>query len=98
MQAFISDPHVDQHILDSLFGDRVVGIIEGIQKVDIVVFLVAHDRFKVIDRKLLDHKQIIDYCGVLYQSSLGNADEEHYWPTPGVMDFFVTNQAQGESE
>lgn len=99
MQAFVSDPHVDQHILNSLFGERAVGIIEGIQKADIVVFLVAHDRFKVIDRKLLDHKQIIDYCGVLYQSSsLGNSDEENCWPTPGMMNFFVTNQVQGESE
>lgn len=99
MQTFIADPHVDQHILDALFGERVVNIIDGIQKADIVVFLVAHDRFKVIDRKLLDHKQIIDYCGVLYQTSaLGNADEEHYWPTPGMMDFFIVNQVQGESE
>ena len=95
MRALITDPHVDRSELDSLFGDRVVSMIGGLEQADIVVFLVAHDRFKLIDRKLLEHKRVIDFCGALYdplQSVRDKDDEEIYWPSRGAMDFFIVNQ------
>ncbi len=100
MRTLISDPHVEKHILNSLFGERVVGTMEGIEKADMVVFLVAHDRFKVIDRKLLEHKQIIDYCGALYEpSQINHTGQEVFLPArSAMMDFFIMNQSRGDTE
>ena len=92
MQVSISDPHVDRAVLNQLFGDRVVTMVDGLERADIVAFLVAHDRFKLIDRRLLDHKQIFDFCGALHESISRAGDDEMYWPARSVMDFFIANQ------
>lgn len=96
MHTMVSDPHADTTAMQELFGDRVISTIEGISQADIVVFLVAHDRFKVIDRKQLVHKKIIDYCGVLQNHALRSetSNEEMFWPARSVMDFFIVNQSK----
>ncbi len=93
MHALVTDPHVDRAELDTIFDDRVASMIGGLERADIVVFLVAHDRFKLIDRKLLEHKQVLDFCGALYEPLRTPHDgEETYWPSRSAMDFFIVNQ------
>ena len=89
MQLLVSDPHVETKVMQELFKDRAVGTIEGISKADIVVFLVAHDRFKLIDRKLLEHKQIIDCCGVL-QEAIAEVSHEVSFENNG-LNFYNSN-------
>lgn len=93
MHMLVTDPHVDRVELDRLFGERVVNMIGGLERADIVLFLVAHDRFKLIDRKLLEHKQVLDFCGALYEPlHQQHDDEEAYWPSRSATDFFMVNQ------
>ncbi len=92
VQPLISDPHVDQEKLKGWFGDAVVHLTDGLEKADIVAFLVAHDRFKLIDRKLLSTKQCIDFCGVLYEPAALTTEEEIFWPARSMMNFFIADQ------
>ncbi len=89
----VSDPHVDRMVLNGIFGDRVVSMIDGLDRANVVVFLVAHDRFKLLDRKLLEGKRILDFCGALYEASHQAGDEHMFWPAHSVMDFFIVNQS-----
>ncbi len=96
MHTMVCDPHVEAVAMQEFFGDRVVSSLEGIQQADIIVFLVAHDRFKVIDRKLLMYKKVIDYCGVFQNHAIRSetSTEEMFWPARSVMDFFIVNQSK----
>ncbi len=95
MRITVTDPHVDGAQLKHYFGDAVVSMIDGLEHSDIVVFLVAHDRFKLIDRKILLSKKILDFCGVLYEANTGANEDEIFWSARSMMDFFIANQ-QGE--
>tara|TARA_B100000900_G_scaffold416139_1_gene449425 strand:+ start:2791 stop:3990 length:1200 start_codon:yes stop_codon:yes gene_type:complete len=56
----ICDPY-----LDSLQGHELDTIEEALNKAHLVVFCVAHEQFKKIDKKMLENKKILDLCGVL---------------------------------
>jgi UDP-N-acetylglucosamine 2-epimerase (non-hydrolysing) len=92
IDLMITDPHVDRTILYNVFDNRITNLIDGLSQADIVAFLVAHDRFKLIDRSLLDGKKILDFCGVLYEPVQQMGDEHMYWPAQNIMDFFIVNQ------
>jgi hypothetical protein len=77
--------------LHGLFGDCITNIVEGIANAHIVVFLVGHDRFKLIDRSLLKNKHVLDFCGVLYETNQQAGDEHMYWPAATTTDFFMVN-------
>ena len=89
LQIMVTDPHVETKKMHDLFEDHVAGV-ECISQADVVVFLVAHDRFKLIDKKILASKEIVDACGVLQHISLH--EDNSFWPARTVMDFFITNQ------
>ncbi len=95
MNVTVTDPHVDTAQMKRYFGDKAVSLIDGLEYSDIVVFLVAHDRFKLIDKKILLSKKILDFCGVLYEADAGANEDEIFWPARSMMDFFIANQ-QGE--
>lgn len=99
IQALICDPHVDSHVLEELFGNSVVSATDGIERADIVAFLVAHDRFRLIDKKILHTKQIHDFCGVFqWQAHQVAGDEELFWPAYSTMDFFSQDQTKSTHE
>jgi len=77
----VSEPHVQNKLLQSMFGESVVSAQDGISQADIVVFLVAHTRFKAIDKKLLANKVVLDFCGILYKEK-----DEHFIPAREAKD------------
>jgi UDP-N-acetylglucosamine 2-epimerase (non-hydrolysing) len=77
LDLLVCEPHVKQVCLRGEFGDRVVTIADGIEQADIIVFLVAHTRFKAIDRMVLATKKVMDFCGSMHQKH--GADDLH-WP------------------
>ena len=96
IKTMVTDPHVDRTTLDTLLEGNIVRMIDGLDSADIVVFLVAHDRFKLLDRRLLKGKKVLDFCSVLYDSQPG-ITEDMYWPAHNVMDFFIVNQSSSDN-
>jgi len=91
--VLIAEPHVNNKKLHTLFGDSIVNTSYGIEQADIIVYLVAHQRFSVIDTKLLSTKKVLDFCGALYKPKKNaNQSEQLFWPARSVLDFFITNQ------
>ncbi|MFC1842036.1 non-hydrolyzing UDP-N-acetylglucosamine 2-epimerase [Candidatus Dependentiae bacterium] len=87
INLLIAEPNIKQQKLQTLFAKTHTSIQDGIAKADIIVYLVAHKRFKAIDKKLLKHKLILDFCGATYISKTKNPE-----PTKTCMlDFFITN-------
>lgn len=57
---------VEPNLKESHFKFPVVDSFENVQsKADIVAFLVAHKRFKLIDLSLFKNKIVLDFCGVM---------------------------------
>lgn len=79
VDVLISDPHADNGVLTHLFGDRAVPLMTGLQQADIVIFLVAHDRFKLLDRSLVKDKRVLDFCGILYEPANYTDDDKFSW-------------------
>ncbi len=63
-----------------------------------MVFLVAHNRFKVIDHKLLAGKHVLDFCGILHTPHKEVDQEALFWPARSIMDFFIANQKEVEQD
>lgn len=92
IKTIVTDPHVEQVFLSDEFGDGAVSLVDGFAKADIVVFLVAHDRFKLIDRTLLSTKQVLDFCGMFYESNSVLSEDTIFWPARDTVDFFADQQ------
>lgn len=98
VEVIVTDPHADSDTLFRIFGGSVMNLMDGLSKADVVVFLVSHDRFRLIDRKLLSSKVVLDFCGVLYECNNACDEGEIFWPARGMMDFFIANQQSGDTE
>jgi UDP-N-acetyl-D-mannosaminuronate dehydrogenase len=61
----VHDPYVSSITMKKLFDTLYVSLSQGLIDADIVVFLVAHERFKAIDIATLGAKKILDLCGVM---------------------------------
>lgn len=93
MQVLISEPHVNSAQLHNMFGDRIVSTTDGIARADVVAYLVGHQRFSVVDQRLLAGKKILDFCGILYeQHNQSDEREVMFWPARSMLDFFIANQ------
>ncbi len=97
MQAFVADPLIEPKKMAQLFDLRAVTNVEGMEKAHIIVFLVKHDRFKILDKKVLLNKTVLDFCGVL-QSKSSFAKDQTFWAAESMMDFFITNQSTESSD
>ncbi|HZW61766.1 MAG TPA: nucleotide sugar dehydrogenase, partial [Candidatus Babeliales bacterium] len=81
IDLLVYEPHISKSKIDELFEDRTVSLTEGLHKADIVVFLVAHNRFKAIDVKMLATKKVLDFCGILHQRKPKSDQKEYlFWP------------------
>jgi len=85
--VMIAEPNIKQQKLLQLFAQNTTTVGQGILKADIIVYLVSHKRFKIIDKKLLKNKLILDFCGITYKEKFNNANTEKN----GMLDFFITN-------
>jgi UDP-N-acetyl-D-mannosaminuronic acid dehydrogenase len=59
--CLVSDPYIAQEKLNTLFGSQGTNLHEGLMSANIVVVLVAHDQFKLLN--LID-KQVLDFSGL----------------------------------
>ena len=77
----VCDPYVKKEVLHDMFGDNVFKMTEAIERADIVIFLVAHTRFKAIDSSCLVTKKVLDFCGIMHEPKVAHAKQEYYfWP------------------
>ncbi len=82
----VCEPHLNQKKLRSLYAGAATTVTEGLQNADVVVFLVAHTRFRAIDKKLLHNKKVLDFCGVL-EGAMQHKKENIYWPASSLSFF-----------
>lgn len=95
VNVLISEPHIANKKLETLFGNCIVSPTDAIAQADIIVFLVGHQRFKVLNRSLLENKLVIDACGVFHEEKqLPRDHEATFWPAKSVMDFFIDNHEE----
>ena len=73
INLFVSEPNIRQQKLKSLFETQAISTQEGIEKSDIIIYLVGHKRFKAIDQKVLKNKIILDFCGITNKPRLNNS-------------------------
>jgi len=92
--TLVCEPHVKSKTLPKELQDYAVTITQALDQADIIVFLVAHTRFKAIDKKILTHKQVIDACGILYTSQVPQP-KFLFFPAQNIMDTFMI--AENES-
>lgn len=91
----VCEPNVKKDILTPLFGARLVSVDEAVTQADLVLFLVPHTRFKVIDKKRLTDKVVLDVCGLFYTDKTTMTKKEAlFWPARSMMDFFIVNQEE----
>ncbi len=81
MKVLVCEPHLNKTALAHYVGDAAIGATEGIAAADIVVFLVAHKRFAVLDATVLQGKRVLDFCGILHKNRPATDEQEHlFWP------------------
>ena len=85
----VSEPNIKTQILDKLFGASGVNLQEGLEKADIIVYLVSHKKFKSINKNLLKNKLILDFCGITYKQKFSPEKPSSH----GMLDFFITNSS-----
>jgi len=94
----VCEPHVKKEKLRQEFGDAVVTVQEGVEQADVVVYLVAHTRFRAIDEKRLEKKLLLDFCGIRHKTEneknilFGCATEE------GLRSVFASAEAEASSD
>ncbi len=86
--VLVCDPHVSSSRLESLLANCKTTLVEGIAKADLIVCLVAHDEFKIIDKKVIAHKKVLDFCGIFHLGRKHSCDQEQFfWPASGIDSF-----------
>ncbi len=95
INMLVCEPHLNQKKLKNLYADAATTVTEGLQQADVVVFLVAHTRFRAIDKKLLHNKKVLDFCGVL-QGVMHHKKENLYWPASSLS-FFMHDMPEQHS-
>lgn len=92
INLLVVEPHVHQSKMTALFAKKAVSVAQAMEVADIVLFLVGHNRFKAIDKKQLQDKKVLDFCGLLYEPKKILDQKEHmFWPARSTMDFYDAN-------
>ena len=87
INLLLCEPHLNYKKMQAMYPERAVSISQGLQQADVVIFLVEHTRFKAIDKKLLEGKIVLDFCGVLQETK--ENDNYLYWPACSSIPFVV---------
>lgn len=93
VDLLVCEPHINKSVLTQLFGSSIVNLQEGIIAADIIVYLVAHSRFKAIDEKFTKTKKQFDFCGILHKekNSTNETREYMFWPAREDVDTSVSD-------
>jgi len=87
MRIRVCEPHLNKTTLTQYVGDCVTTVSDGLQEADIIVYLVAHERFSAIDATATQHKIVIDCCGILHTNRKDTqTQEQFFWPASSVHD------------
>lgn len=82
IEVMICEPHVSKERLPASLREKTSSLLDGVSSADIIVCLVAHSQFKTLDKKLLAHKKVLDFCGLLHIPRKQSVDQEQfYWPS-----------------
>ena len=77
----ICDPHVESNRLISTLANCKVPLAQGLEKADIIVVLVGHDEFKILDKTIIAHKKVLDFCGICHVPRKHECGQEQFfWP------------------
>lgn len=86
MKVLVCEPMVKTVMLKNyLSGVTLLSAMEGIAAADIIVFLVCHQRFRALDRKLFNDKKVLDFCGVFYEEKKMVYNEATFWPAQSLF-------------
>jgi len=81
INLLLCDPHVSKNRLEEPLKDKMVSLFGGIDQADIIVGLVAHTQFKTIDKRLLNYKKVLDFCGIFFEPKQESIEQEQFfWP------------------
>lgn len=84
-KVLVYDPYVEKNKTLAL---DFVDAQEGVEKADIVVALVPHKEFAEFDKKLLEGKRVLDFCGLFYQQHvISREQEQFFWPASSIETF-----------
>jgi UDP-N-acetylglucosamine 2-epimerase len=94
VDLMVCEPHVSKEKLGRTFGSRAVSVHDGVAGADVVVYLVAHTRFKTVDEKLLVGKKILDFCGIMHEAKAPSSEQEiMFWPASSKLARKYTEQS-----
>lgn len=86
----VCEPHVTAQRLQEVTTARTIEFQEGIAYADVIICLVAHNEFKNLEKTIIAHKKILDFCGLLHVSRKPSVDQEQFfWEDHKNGDFFV---------
>ena len=81
IKTMICEPHVSKDRLGAALSLRAVSLLDGVDNADIIVCLVAHSQFENLDKKILAHKKVLDFCGLFHIDRKQSPEQEQfYWP------------------
>lgn len=84
VKVTVCEPHVTKERLGVALSSRAVSLLDGVNDADVIVCLVAHSQFKVLDKKILAHKKVLDFCGLFHVDRKKSSEQEQfYWPATG---------------
>lgn len=81
LELTVCDPHVRKDRLTDVLKDKMVGLIDGAQQADIIICLVGHAQFKLLDKKIVQEKRVVDVCGLFFEGRKESKEQEQFfWP------------------
>ncbi|MFS8506926.1 MAG: nucleotide sugar dehydrogenase [Candidatus Babeliales bacterium] len=81
VNLLVCDPHVSKSRLQEPLKDKMISLFGGIDQADLIVGLVAHTQFKTIDKRLLQPKKTLDFCGIFFEPKQESIEQEQFfWP------------------
>lgn len=87
IKIMICEPHVTKERLGNALSSRAVSLLDGVDNADVIVCLVGHSQFKVLDKKVLAHKKVLDFCGLFHINRQQSTEQEQfYWPAKEEAD------------
>jgi UDP-N-acetyl-D-mannosaminuronic acid dehydrogenase len=77
----IAEPHFIKEKIDKTVQEKMVPLSAGIEAADIVIALVGHTAFKIIDKSILKEKTVLDFCGLFFEPQKESVEQEQFfWP------------------
>jgi UDP-N-acetyl-D-mannosaminuronic acid dehydrogenase len=97
IDLLICDPYVNNETMHELFNQENVPLKHGLDQADIILCLVKHTQFKKMDKLVLQHKKILDFCGVFYEPHREHEGQDQlFWPANNISIATIIDYVQGD--